>query len=98
VKRVIVEAARANGWHAKAEFDGLSSDSEPWSADVLLTKGSVRIAIEVQWSKQSQEETARRQSRYASSGVRGLWLFRQARLTHPRTFPLFWIGGNPLDG
>ena len=98
VKRVIVEAARANGWHAEAEFDGLSSESEPWRADVLLTKGSVRIAIEVQWSNQSQEETARRQSRYASSGVRGLWLFRQARFDASKDIPAVRIGGNPLDG
>jgi len=98
VKRVIVEAARANGWCAEAEFDGLSSENEPWRADVLLTTGSVRIAIEVQRSNQSQEETARRQSRYASSGVRGLWLFRQARFDASKDIPAVRISGNPLDG
>lgn len=65
---------------------------------MLLTKGRVRIAIEVQWSKQSQEETARRQSRYASSGVRGLWLFRQSRFDSSEEIPAVRISGNPLDG
>jgi len=98
VKRVIVETAIAGGWNAVAEFDGLSSDSEPWRADVLLTKGRVRIAIEVQWSRQSQDETARRQSRYASSGVRGLWLFRQPRFDTSEEIPAVRISGNPFDG
>lgn len=98
VKQVIVEAARANGWLAEAEIDGLSADREPWRADVLLSKGAARIAIEVQWSKQSQEETARRQSRYASSGVRGLWLFRQSRFHASKDIPAVRVSGAPLDG
>lgn len=98
VKRVIVEVARVNGWQAEAEVDGLSTDREPWRADVLLSKGDARIAIEVQWSRQSQEETARRQSRYASSGVRGLWLFQQSRFTASKDIPAVRISGNPLNG
>lgn len=98
VKQVIVEAARANGWLAEAEVDGLSADREPWRADVLLSKGAARIAIEVQWSKQSQEATARRQSRYASSGVRGLWLFRQLRFDTSKDIPAVRVSGAPRDG
>ncbi len=98
VKRVIVEVARANGWQAEAEVDGLSTDREPWRADVLLSKSTARIAIEVQWSRQSQGETARRQSRYASSGVRGLWLFQQSRFTASKDIPAVRISGEPLNG
>ena len=98
VKRVIVEVGRANGWLADAEVGGLSPEGEVWRADVLLSKGAARIAIEVQWSKQSDDETVRRQARYASSGIRGLWVFRQQRFAASKDIPAVRICGTLADG
>lgn len=98
VKRVIVEVGKANGWLAVAEVNGLSPEGEAWRADVLLSKGRARIAVEVQWSKQSDDETARRQARYASSGVRGLWIFQQERFAVSKDIPAVRICGTLANG
>jgi Competence protein CoiA-like family len=78
IKQAILMAAREAGWTANAETSGASATNERWIADVLATspKGS-KVAFEVQWSKQSDADTQSRQDRYAQSGVRCLWLFRQ---------------------
>lgn len=69
----IIEACRQNNWEAIPEFS-----EGPWRADVLAVKGKNRIAFEVQWSKQSFEQTIIRQNRYKESKVRGCWFFRSA--------------------
>ncbi len=69
----IIEACKESGWNAIPEYS-----EENWRADVLATNGTTRIAFEVQWSKQTLEETKFRQERYKNSGVRGCWFFKTA--------------------
>lgn len=76
-KRVVIEGIRRTTWNARPEQDGETPDGDKWTADVLAERGKGKIAFEIQWSRQSYAETRRRQERYAASGVRGLWLFRQ---------------------
>ncbi|MEY9768582.1 hypothetical protein ABIA14_000859 [Sinorhizobium fredii] len=77
LKRIAVEVARQHGWDAKTEFAGSSPSGETWIADVLAQKNSTRVAIEIQWSSQTNDETMRRQERYRQSGIRCLWLLKQ---------------------
>lgn len=94
LKEMVVQVARNCGWAAEAEVAGTSPDGEKWRADVLATKGTVKVAIEIQWSGQIDEETLRRQERYRRSGVRGLWLLRQPEFPMSKDLPAVCIGGN----
>lgn len=82
MKAIAVEVAKRLGWDATTEASG-----GDWRADVLVTKGRAKVAFEVQWSPQSDEETFRRQERYKSAGVRCLWLFRQADFPNSPDIP-----------
>jgi hypothetical protein len=65
---------------------------------VLATKGKHTAAIEIQWSRQTLQETHRRQGRYRLSGVRCLWLFRQREFPNSEDIPAVCIGGNTATG
>ena len=93
LKRMVVEVARANGWHAETEVT-----EGAWRADVLACKGAAKVAVEIQWSPQTNEETLRRQARYAEAGVRCLWLLRQSNFPIIQSLPAACIGGTIKDG
>ena len=98
LKRIAVDAARMHGWDAETEVAGTTDKGEQWTADVLARKGKLRVAVEIQWSSQTNEETLRRQLRYAESGVRCLWLLRHRGFLISRDLPAARIGGGPDEG
>lgn len=72
-KEIILRAAIAAGWQADAE---VRAGDGTWVADVLVTDGIHRVALEIQWSQQTSDEYHRRQSRYAEAGVECYWFVR----------------------
>ncbi|WP_201412928.1 competence protein CoiA family protein [Mesorhizobium sp. J8] len=98
LKGLAVEAARNAGWSVSTEVRGRSPTGEEWSADVLAENGNHRVAVEIQWSSQSVEETMRRQERYRRSGVRGLWLFRRVGFPISKALPAVFIAGDKQHG
>ena len=58
------------GWSVEVEKRGISSLGDGWIADIYAEKDKFKIAIEVQWSRQSFAETRRRQQIYKDSGIR----------------------------
>lgn len=69
-KTALAKAGEATGWEAHIEY---VSENRDWIADVLLIRGDKRIAVEVQWSPQSDQEFARRTRRYQEAGVECRW-------------------------
>jgi competence protein CoiA len=98
LKKTAADAARANGWEATTEVTGASPSGEQWTADVLAQKGNHKVAVEIQWAGQTNEETIRRQERYRQSDVRGLWLLRQPGFPITHDLPAVCIGGGLIDG
>lgn len=88
-KSLVAKAVKLAGWDVDTEVMGSAPSGELWIADVFATKGSAKVAIEIQWSKQSIEETKLRQARYAESGVRGLWLLRHPDFVVEKVTPTF---------
>lgn len=71
-KAVIVEAVSRAGWIAATEVPG-----DGWVADVMATKGGVRVVFEVQWSRQNLSDYRLRQERYLDSGIASVaWFAR----------------------
>lgn len=70
-KAIIAETARGMGWAATVECP---SADRSWIADVMIEKAGRRVAVEVQWSTQSNLDFRRRQTRYESDGVECFWL------------------------
>lgn len=74
-KSLVARAALDAGWAVTTERPGVTPDGEEWVADVFCEKGKAKLALEVQMSPQTHDETARRQERYKASGVRGAWFY-----------------------
>ncbi|WP_417562910.1 competence protein CoiA [Microbacterium sp.] len=74
-KQILARAAEQAGW--KATIECVAPDRS-WIADVLLERGGKRVAVEVQWSPQNEEDFARRTMRYREAGVGCAWFLGPA--------------------
>lgn len=96
-KHLVVAGIRRTSWAAHTERTGQTPAGDEWRADVLAEKGKAKVAFEIQWSAQPDDETVRRQERYAAAGVRGLWLFRQRKFPTTKQIPAFRLAFKPEE-
>lgn len=80
IKYLVSKTLFECGWSVEVEKRGNTPSGEEWIADIYAEKGTVKIAVEVQWSSQTFIETRRRQEKYAQSGVRCAWLLRSGSI------------------
>lgn len=76
LKNLIANIAKTCGWKVTTEHSGETPDGETWIADVFCQKGNGKLAFEVQWTPQNENEYLRRTEKYKASGVRCAWLYR----------------------
>jgi hypothetical protein len=89
-KDTVAKAAIRAGWQVAVEQRGNTANGELWIADVLATNAKGKsVAFEVQWSRQTIDETKFRQGRYDSAGIRAMWLFRQSDFLTNKAIPAF---------
>jgi Competence protein CoiA-like family len=97
-KEQIALSARRAGWLVAIERSGATPTGVTWKADVLASKGGANsIAFEVQWSKQTIDETERRQRVYQESGIRALWFFQQHDVPVSEATPAVRLVFDPSD-
>jgi hypothetical protein len=93
-KAVVAEAARAAGWTATVECP---APDRSWIADVMIEKDGRRVAVEIQWSKQSNADFRRRQSRYEQDGVKCFWLAGPTNIHNVEGVPSYSLSGTVSD-
>lgn len=75
-KEAILRAAITAGWEAEQEVPAVDRS---WVADVLVTDGIHRIALEVQWTYQGADAYHLRQDRYREAGIDCYWFSRHRK-------------------
>ena len=100
LKSIVLRAVRDTGWNGDVEVCGPDGT---WRADVMATRGSLRVAFEMQLSTIPFTELAARQHAYGDDGVRGCWFYGYGALKPPPppktdipVFPLGSSGENPF--
>lgn len=91
LKARIAAAVLQAGWQVEVEAEKRADNGAlVWKADVLATRGSARVAFEVQLSNPDWTIMGERQERYKQSGVRGLW-FVKTKKPYPvkQALPIF---------
>ena len=88
IKEIIFKTCKEEGWDVEPEYS-----FNDWVADIFATNGDAKLAFEVQWSRQTPEETRIRQGKYRRDGIKGIWFFRYlpGSLIADETIPAFKI-------
>lgn len=90
MKSLVAVAARKAGWDAVIEQP---APDRSWIADVMVTRGTERWALEIQFSRQDADEFRRRQERYEAEGIQCFWLAAEVNREAAAVVPSVIIGG-----